>query len=249
MLEEEKTAVINRAVTKGLDPDVPMRESGIPWLGKIPAHWKIEKLKNLSSVKLSGVDKKSKDGEIEIKLCNYVDVYNNEIISEDLNFMTATASINEINNLELKSGDVIITKDSESWDDIAVPAYVPITLKGVVCGYHLALIRSLKELLCGEYLYWLFKAHQIADQFQMSARGITRYGLTQMDIKNALIPIPPKKEQEEILSHLSSTLNTIQQKILAYESQINLLLEYRTALINEAVTGKIDVRGEEGNRL
>src|SRR5690606_36209877 len=117
------------------------KDSGIEWLGEIPSHWELRRLKHVSAIKLSTVDKKSYEGDIPVRLCNYVDVYYNELITDDLDFMNATATAAQLRDFELKSDDVIITKDSESWDDIAVPAYVSQDLEQVVCGYHLALIR------------------------------------------------------------------------------------------------------------
>ena len=104
----------------------------------MPVEWKIKKLKFVATVQPSNVDKKSKKNEKKILLCNYTDVYYNEEITEDLSLMKATASDVQIRKFTLKSGDTIITKDSEDPNDIAVPAYVPQDLEGVVCGYHLS---------------------------------------------------------------------------------------------------------------
>ena len=141
LLEEKRVALINQVVTKGLNPDVAMKDSGIEWIGEIPEHWDVEKIKNISQVKPSNIDKKSKDNEPHVLLCNYTDVYNNEFITMDLDFMKATATHDQIRKLSLDVDDIIITKDSESADDIAVPAIVTEELENVVCGYHLAIIK------------------------------------------------------------------------------------------------------------
>lgn len=161
LLEEKRVALINQVVTKGLNPNVPMKDSGVEWIGEIPEHWGVEKIKNLSQVKPSNVDKKTKDNEPPVLLCNYTDVYNNEFITMDLDFMKATATYDQIKKLSLNVGDIIITKDSESADDIAVPAIVTEKLENVVCGYHLAVIRPNEEKIYPKFLFRSFESDKI----------------------------------------------------------------------------------------
>lgn len=139
------------------------RGSGVEWLGEIPAGWEVRKMKHIAKVNLSNVDKKKNEGEISVKLCNYVDVYYNDCITSDFNFMEATATPNQIDKFTLRKGDVIITKDSESWEDIAVPAYVPFDLDGVICGYHLAHIHPNNTIIDGRYLG---RVHEISTIFK-----------------------------------------------------------------------------------
>lgn len=127
------------------------RDSRVEWVGEVPVGWMIEKLKFVAEVQPSNVDKKTKKNEKEVLLCNYTDVYYNEEITGDLPFMKATASDPQIRKFTLKGGDTIITKDSEDPNDIAVPAYVPQDLDGIICGYHLALLRP-KDRILGGYL-------------------------------------------------------------------------------------------------
>src|SRR4051794_16061674 len=119
---------------------------------KLAYAWRYEKLKHIASAQASNVDKNAVDGEMPICLCNYTDVYSNERITSELPFMRATATLQEIDRFALEAGDVLITKDSESWDDIAIPAYVPQTLPGVICGYHLSQIRPAPDHLFGGFL-------------------------------------------------------------------------------------------------
>ena len=92
LLEEEKKALINEAVTKGINKNVALINSGVDWLGNIPAHWEVKRLKYVASNRPSNVDKKSKENEDTIFLCNYVDVYKNDYIAKEIDFMQATAS-------------------------------------------------------------------------------------------------------------------------------------------------------------
>lgn len=95
------------------------KDSGVEWIGDIPEHWKLKRLKELSSIQNSNVDKKSHEHEQFVKLCNYVDVYKNEFINSSIEFMQATADKSEIKRFTVKKNDVLITKDSETCDDIA----------------------------------------------------------------------------------------------------------------------------------
>lgn len=241
-LQEKRTALISHTVTKGLDPTAPMKDSGIEWLGQIPAHWETYRLKHISNVAFSNVDKHTKEEEIPVQLCNYVDVYYNDFITDELEFMRATASSGEIQRFGLQQGDVIVTKDSESWDDIAVPAYVPNALENIVCGYHLALIRPNKARVDGRYLFRAFSTFGIDDQFKMNATGVTRFGLGKYDLENSLFLVPPLAEQQAIADFLDQETATFDTLIEKIEQAIDRLHEYRTALISAAVTGKIDVR-------
>jgi len=182
LLQEKRTVLAEQVITKGLDPKVQMKDSGIEYLVKIPKHWNVRKLKYVASTKFSNVDKHIVDGELPVRLCNYTDVYYNDYITEDLDFMKATAKPIEIKKYVLKKGDVIITKDSETWDDIAVPAYVSMDFNDVLCGYHLAQIRPNTKIVDGKYLYRSFSVRGINDQFRIEATGVTRYGLGQYSL-------------------------------------------------------------------
>lgn len=241
LLNEQKAAVINQAVTKGLDPNVPMRDSGIEWLGEIPEHWQVRKLKYVANCFPSNIDKHSKDNEAQVRLCNYTDVYKNDFITNDMELMLATATDDQIEKFSLLKGDVIITKDSETADDIANPALVIEELENVVCGYHLSVIRPYSKLI-GSYLLRALQCKVINAQFEVCSNGVTRVGLGVYDMRSAKIPLPPKKEQVQIVKFIEKEVEQIQKTISTIEKEITLTQEYKTALIAEAVTGKIDVR-------
>lgn len=212
------------------------RSTGSMWIDRVPSHWRVEKLKFSAHIRASNVDKHSHDGEIPIRLCNYSDVYNNGRITADLPFMEATAATNEIEKFSLRAGDVIITKDSESWDDIAVPAYVPQDIDGVLCGYHLAQIHPHSNELDGAYLCYLLKSQAMNRQFQVSANGVTRFGLSVYYVDNATILIPPLDEQRAIVRFLDAKTAQIAELIAKKERLVQLLAEKRVATIAQAVT-------------
>lgn len=228
------------------------RDSGSSLLGQLPTHWQVRRLKYIAQIQFSNVDKKTEDDEHPVRLCNYVDVYYNDRITGDIEFMEATALRREMAKFQLVVGDVLVTKDSEDPNDICVPAVVAEDLPGVLCGYHLAQIRPNSEDTTGPYLCYAFGASGIRDQFRQRANGITRFGLSQDAICTALFPVPPISEQKAIsafldrktvqIDRLVSGISASEESTGLMARQSRLLLEYRQALISAAVTGKIDVR-------
>jgi type I restriction enzyme S subunit len=243
LLQEYRQAIISEAVTKGLNPDAKMKDSGVEWIGEIPEHWEVNRLKYVAEYQVSNVDKIPLDAEQTVRLCNYTDIYNNEFISPKLDLMITTATPIEIRKFGLAAGDVIITKDSEDWRDIAVPALVIESTQDMVCGYHLAMIRSQKLCLLGSYLFRLLQSRKINSQFQVEARGVTRYGIPKNAIGNAVIPIVPIEEQQAIADYLDQKTSETDDLISGIQGSIAQLKSYRQSLISEAVTGKFDVRG------
>lgn len=243
VLNEQKQTLIHRAATRGLDPDAKLKPSGIEWLGEVPEHWRVMPLKAVAAVAFSGVDKLTEEGETPVLLCNYTDVYRNEQITSGLSFMKATASLNEIARFTLRKGDVLMTKDSETPNDIGVPAWVSEEITGVVCGYHLALLRPRPSIADGAFLYRALSSPRVANQFHVAATGVTRFGLAKRDIQNAMIVVPPVPEQGDIVKWLTSETAELDSAISGAKSEIDLMREYRDRLIVDVVTGQLDVRG------
>ncbi len=243
LLTEQKLRIIDHAVTRGLNASVALKPSGIDWLGDVPGHWDIALLKHVADVRFSGVDKHSHDHEIPVRLCNYTDVYKNDKITDGMDLMRATATAGEIARLTLKAGDVIITKDSETPDDIAVPAWLPEGLPGVVCAYHLGLLRPDPGRIKGEFLFRAIGSARIAEQFHVLATGVTRFALGKHDVKNAVIALPPVEEQKAICKWIDDECKPLEEAILRAEEEIKLIREYRDRQIADVVTGQLDVRG------
>ena len=225
-----------------LKPYPEMQDSGVRWLGKVPAHWNVRRLRNIAEMRISNVDKHTKEGERPVRLCNYVDVYKNDRIRSGMGFMKATATMEEVERFRLRSRDVLITKDSEAWNDIGVPALVQDVEDDVVSGYHLALLRSDTRHLDGEFLFRALQSRDIAYQLHEQANGVTRYGLSHNAIKSVQLPVPPLPEQAAIARFLDHTDQRIQRCIRAKEKLIALLEEQKQVIIHHAVTGRIDVR-------
>ena len=203
--------------------------------------WKDQFLTQIADVIVSPVDKKTKDDEIPVELCNYTDVYYNNYITRGMAFMKASAKQSEIDRYTLQHGDVIITKDSETPVDIAIPSLVSENLNGVVCGYHLAIVRTKEEMVIGDYLNFLFSTPKIRYYFFTLATGATRFGLTVGGIQKAHFRIPPLDEQRAIVNCLRNT----DAEIVTLQQKLERLKQEKKALMQQLLTGKRRVKIEE----
>lgn len=224
---------------KNLRPYPAYKPSGVEWLGDVPEHWEVRRLRTVAEMRVSNVDKHTREGEIPVRLCNYVDVYKNDRITPAMPFMSATASPDEIERFRLRRDDVLITKDSEAWDDIGVPALVTKSADDLLSGYHLALLRPCKGII-GAYLALTLQSRGVARQFHVGANGVTRYGLTHFDIKSVRIPLPSLSEQTAIVRYLDYVDARIRRYVDAKERLIALLKEERQAVVSQAVTRGLD---------
>ena len=202
--------------------------------------WPVQRLKFVASVMPSNVDKLTDPDHIPVRLCNYVDVYKYDRITGDMEFMPASAAPAQITRFALRGGDVLITKDSETPDDIAVPAYVDSSAAGVVCGYHLALLRPIAGRTIGRYLFWAICSRSVSSAFSARAQGITRFGLTVGAMGDVPIPLPPTAEQRAIADFLDRETAKIDALIATQARLIALLDEKRQATITHAVTKGLD---------
>lgn len=192
----------------------------------LPTGWREVRLGEVCNVITSPVDKKTVDGELPIKLCNYTDVYYNNTIDSKIDFMMATANHREIEKFSLVKGDVIITKDSETADDIGVPAYVKETIDNLLCGYHLTILRPKKQTM-GKYICYALTSPRVKNNFYRFANGITRFGLTTESYQKIKIPFPSLLEQKAIASLLEKWDTAIEKTealIAAKEKQSKWLL-------------------------
>lgn len=159
------------------------------------------KLGDIATVEISGVDKKITDGEKEIRLCNFVDVYYNWAITiaQHDSFMLATARPNEISKFQLKKGQVALTKDSETRDDIGVTTYIADDFEDVILGYHCALISPNKDILDGRYLNALLHTDYAKKYFACNASGSgQRYALSVEALNSFPVPVISLQEQKRI---------------------------------------------------
>jgi type I restriction enzyme S subunit len=209
-------------------------------LPELPPHWAYRPLKRVVDLRFSSVDKHSLPDEEPVRLCNYLDVYRNDRITASLDFMNATATTGERARFTLRPGDVLLTKDSEDPLDIAIPACVIDSLPGVLCGYHLALLRPHPSTMDGKFLHRTLTATGVRDQFFSKAVGVTRFALGLSEVGDSLVPVPPLGVQHAIATFLDRKTAAIDALITKKERLIELLEEKRQALITQAVTKGLD---------
>jgi type I restriction enzyme S subunit len=214
-------------------------ETNNGWLNPIPTGWSSLRLRYACSYKNSNVDKKSYPGQPAVQLCNYTDVYYNEFVRRDMDFMYATASPAEIEKFELKAGDIIITKDSEDPRDIGIPTLVSENLPGVICGYHLTVIRT-NSLPKARFLHRLLQSQLTKAHFFVESPGVTRFGLNQEAIGGTPVALPSETEMQAISDALDRETARIDALIEKKTRFIELLKEKRQALITQAVTKGLD---------
>ncbi|MDP3479678.1 MAG: restriction endonuclease subunit S [Desulfoprunum sp.] len=202
--------------------------------------WTTCPLSELAEIRVSNVDKKSMPGEKPAQLCNYMNVYSNAYITASLEFMQSTASAVEREKFKVSSGDVIITKDSETPFDIGIPAVVMDDISELVCGYHLALIKPDKEKVNSVYLSKQLASSSVAKYFSRMAAGSTRYGLSNGAIAATAIPLAPKKLQQKI----AAILVTLDQTIKKTEALIHKYQQIKAGLMHDLFTRGLTADGK-----
>ncbi len=197
------------------------------------SEWSEARLANVAEIRFSNVDKKTIPGEVPVRLCNYMDVYGNGgYIANDLPFMEASASMVEIERFRVECGDVLLTKDSETPDDIGIPAVVVDEIQNLVCGYHLALIKPNPERVDSIYLAKQLGGESTARCFSRLANGSTRYGLSSSSIADTVVPLAPLPEQRRI----AEILSTVDEAIGQTEALIAKYQQIKAGLMHDLFT-------------
>ena len=193
-------------------------------------NWGAMRLSDIVTIKISSVDKHVKDDEITVPVCDYMNVYNNNFITTNISqtFRIGTVTESEYDRFRLRKGDVVITKDSETPDDIGIPAYVAEDIKDLVCGYHLTIL-SPKELVCGKYLFFTLITKYAQTQFACYANGSTRFGLTKETYDKIMIPLPSLEEQAKIADYLSA----LDDKITNTQQSLEQIKSYKLAMLQK----------------
>ena len=197
------------------------------------SEWSKARLADVAEIRFSNVDKNTIPDEVPVRLCNYMDVYGNSgYITNDLPFMEASASTVEIERFRVEYGDVMLTKDSETPDDVGIPAVVVDEIQNLVCGYHLALIRPNPEQIDSVYLAKQLGSKATARYFSRLANGSTRYGLSSSSIACTSIPLAPLPQQRRI----AEILSTLDEAIEETEALIAKYQQIKTGLMHDLFT-------------
>ena len=240
LLQEERTAVINQAVTKGLDPNVPMKDSGIEWLGEIPEHWEVAKFNLYVSirhghqfmnhdftddgVKVVKITQLHKDGYLDLSKCSYV----------------SSEQLENYQSILIKEKDILMCLTGGTIGKIIRVGEVN---EPLLQNYRVGHFSSGKaSKISDDFIFWLMSSESIVSQifFQMRETGQPNIGMD--DFGRMRITIPPLMEQEKIVKHIVNKTVEISEILIKSKQEIELLKEYKTALISEVVTGKVDVR-------
>lgn len=236
-LKEQRQAIINEAVTKGLDPDAPMKDSGVEWLGEIPENWKSIKLKWLSEIYAGGTPSKNIEKYWEngsIPWLNSGSV-NNKRISKPSTYITKEAYDNSSAKW-IPKGSLVMALAGQG----KTKGTVALLEIDSTCNQSMAAIKLDPIKVCNEFIfYWL-------ESNYYRIRGLAgteqRDGLNLQIIGNIFCPVPPIEEQVSIANKINTEANKINKLIKMTGDQLGKLIDYRQSIISEAVTGKIDIR-------
>ncbi|MFJ7928992.1 restriction endonuclease subunit S [Peribacillus sp. NPDC096448] len=243
LLEKKRQAMITEAVTKGLNPNVKMKDSSVEWIGEIPEHWEKTRLDFIARVKARlgwkglKAEEYVEEGYIFLSTPNLKGRY---IDFENVNYITEERYL-ESPEIMLEVGDVLLAKDGSTLGITNVVRSLP---NKATVNSSVAVLRP-KEIIDSVYFYYYLTSTYIQDTINQIKDGMGVPHLFQADIKKFPIILPPLEEQKEISQHLDNQTEILESTITMIKQQIQKLKEYRQSLIYEAVTGKIDVRDFE----
>jgi type I restriction enzyme S subunit len=244
LLKEKRQSVISHAVTKGLNPNAPMKDSGIEWLGKVPEHWEVCALRRLLSVPLAnGIFKKKDDFGDGVLLVNVFDVYQNDFKIKFEQLDRVKCSPDEAITYQVLPEDLFFVRSSLKQEGIAAVVVAGISAEEVVFECHLIRARPKQSTVNSRYCSYLLNSPIYRAKMIAKAKITTMTTIDQETILSTILPQPPKEEQQTIAAFLDRETAKLDTFTAEAKTAITLLQERRTALISAAVTGKIDVRG------
>ncbi len=240
LLKEKRQAVISHAVTKGLNPYVPMKDSGVEWLGEVPEHWIIAQLKfNTLEMQTGpfGSQLHAEDYVIDgIPLINPAHM-NAGMIIPDPKVTVDEATQERLGRHKLSEGEIIFSRRGE----LGRCAVVKKNNEGWLCGTG-SLKAKLTKKIIPDYAYTLISSEGVVSELTLESKGSTMANLNTETLGRIRLPVPPISEQEAILDYIKIISDKYDYLIRSADTAIRLMQERRTALISAAVTGKIDVR-------
>jgi len=243
LLKERKQIIIQHAVTKGLDPNAKMKDSGVEWIGEIPEGWEVKRFRNifklnkgLTITKENLIDKGVfcvNYGEIHSKYGFQVnpEIHNLKCVDNEY-LLSSPSSL-------VKFGDFIFADTSEDIEGSGNFTYLN-SDKKTFAGYHTIIARP-KISVESRFLAYSFDSSAFRNQIRVRVKGVKVYSITQAILKEPSVWIPPKEEQIKIIKYLDSNCSKFDQAITLQQTQIKKLKEYKATLIDSAITGKIKV--------
>ena len=233
LLKEKRTSLINEVVTKGLNPDVEMKDSGVEWIGEIPSHWVETKLKNLGQVTLGKMLTKEDKGGFSLR--PYLRSFNVQVETVDVSDVKEMwFSDHEMSELRLVKGDLLFNEGGDVgrtsiWNEELPECYIQNSVNRVRFDGN------------SRYFLYVSGLHHGTGYYDSQVNRVSIPHLTKEKLENVLFSSPPTHEQEQIVEYLDEQTSIIDSTITTEEKRIELLKEYRQSLISEVVTGKIKV--------
>ena len=236
LLEEQRKSIISHAVTKGLNPNAPMKDSGVEWLGEVPEHWNLKPIKFLAKTnQLTLAENTDEDFEIQYVDIGSVSITNGIEKIETILFKDAPSRARRI----VKDGDIIVSTVRTYLKAIA---YIENPPKNLIVSTGFAVLNPIRTVISPQYAKFTFLAEQFIAEVIAKSKGISYPAITATELADIKIALPPLNEQKVILQYLLEE-NLKMNKLISKQNQlIEKLKEYRASIISHAVTGKIDVR-------
>ena len=234
LLKERRQILIHRAVTRGINPNVKLKESGVEWIGEIPEHWEVKRLKYLGRIRY-GLGQPPKEKENGLPLIRATNVERGKIVEKDLVFVDPE-DIPWERDPELKENDIIVVRSGAYTADSAI---IPKKYAGSIAGYDMVFTpHTINPLFMS---FALLAKYILFDQLYLLRMRAAQPHLNAEELGDTLVLCPPDEEQFFIAKYIEDLSNKIATAISLKQQEIEKLKEYKASLINEVVTGKIKV--------
>lgn len=239
LLKEKRQALITHAVTKGLDPNVKMRDSGVEWIGEVPHHWTLLRLANVGQLRKAGGGNKQDDADSGVACIRYGDLYTTyDVVIRDIKKYISSDSAADYTNIEY--GDVLFAASGETFEDIGKSS-ANLTTQEARCGGDVIVLR-LYETADPVYVAYAVSSTSAQAQKAQMGKGFTVIHIYGDQLRNLVIAAPYLNEQRKIGQYLEQRTKLFDGLIAKTRHSIDLLKERRSAFITAAVTGQIDLR-------
>lgn len=239
LLKEQKQNIINQAVTRGIDPNVKLKPSGVEWIGEIPEHWEVRRAKHLCEKIVDCKNRTPPDGrKNEYRVVRTSDVKNSTLLNTDITWTTEEGYRLWTQRGAPKAGDVFFTREAPCGEACVVPEDEQMCM-----GQRMMYLRPDAGLLDNEYLLFSVYGPIVRNYIAINTNGSTVGHLRLGQVFSLPIAWCQIEEQKKIVEFIKDTSGTIEQAITRAEREIELMREYRTRLIADVVTGQVDVRG------
>ena len=243
LLNERKQIIINRAVTKGLNPNAKMKDSGVEWIGEVPEHWEVNKFRNLFKTRTGITFTKAQLEEDGEPVISYGQIHSKDNWGASVNpslirHIPASLTKGKEGALAYK-GDFLFADTSEDFEGCGNCVCID-TSEPIYAGYHTILAKRDNDQH-EQYLAYLFASSKWRGQLRSMVNGVKVYSVTQSLLRAVIVLLPPKNEQIEISDYITKRVVLIDTAIKRYAKRIKLLQERKQIIINEVVTGKVKV--------